>query len=194
VEDIRCNLWYIHSATVNQVVVATVKLAKWWRISKPSTLGHADSCLTIISTLVICCGQSLVPVCIITCHDMLTNPDIVLSLCVKFVCLMNLLVINCLLEHLFLFMFNTMTYHVSYTSNKWMTPPSSNQLATISVTWCWLIYCRLEQIVIVYHNYCFFYNKDNLSHRRERYWLFMRYSAWKIPNYEGSWKPYTNYY
>lgn len=116
---------------------------------------HAGSCLTIITTLVSCYGQSIVPVCSITCHDMRTSPDIVLSLCVKIVCLINLLVINWLLEHILCFMFNKTTHDVSYTSTKWMKSHSSNQLDTIGVSWCSLIYCRLEQIVIIYHTYCF---------------------------------------
>jgi hypothetical protein len=30
VEHIRGNLWHIYSITVNHVMVATVKLSKWW--------------------------------------------------------------------------------------------------------------------------------------------------------------------
>jgi hypothetical protein len=30
VEHIRGHLWHIYSITVNQVMVATVKLSKWW--------------------------------------------------------------------------------------------------------------------------------------------------------------------
>jgi hypothetical protein len=40
VENIRSDLWHRYSNTVNQAVVATVKLSKWWPTSTRPTVLH----------------------------------------------------------------------------------------------------------------------------------------------------------
>jgi hypothetical protein len=40
VEHIRGHLWHIYAIAVNQVVVATVKLSKWWPMSTHPTVLH----------------------------------------------------------------------------------------------------------------------------------------------------------
>jgi hypothetical protein len=40
VEHIRGHLWHRYALAVNQIVVATVKLSKWWPISTHPTVLH----------------------------------------------------------------------------------------------------------------------------------------------------------
>jgi hypothetical protein len=46
VEHIRCHLWNSNTITVNQVMVATAKLSKWWlQLNQRGTLGSIGSLL-----------------------------------------------------------------------------------------------------------------------------------------------------